>query len=343
MARHLVTGGSGFLGHLIARRLLARGETVRVLDVWRDPQMAPEIEWVECDIRDAAGVRRAMAGIDVVHHNVALVPLTKSGGRFWEVNVDGARIAAEAAVAAGVRSFVHMSSSAVYGLPADCPITDRTPTGPVEIYGRAKLAGEEAVRAVCGAAGLPLVVIRPRTLLGEGRLGIFQILFEWIAAGRAVYVIGSGDVAFQFLHAHDMMDFYMLALDAGRAGVYNVGTDRYGTLREALEHLIAYAGTTSRVRRLPVGPTIGALRLLDVLRLSPLAPWHYLTYHKPFAFDPAPLLALGWRPRYSNDEMLRESYDWFRAHGEDGTSETSGSPHRARVPQRLLRLVKRFS
>ena len=72
-------------------------EHVRVLDVWRDPAMSADIEYVECDIRDRAGVARAMAGIDVVHHNVALVPLTKSGGRFWEVNVDGSRIAAEAA------------------------------------------------------------------------------------------------------------------------------------------------------------------------------------------------------------------------------------------------------
>ncbi|HWP65414.1 MAG TPA: NAD-dependent epimerase/dehydratase family protein [Candidatus Limnocylindria bacterium] len=341
--RHLVTGGCGFLGHLIARRLLERGERVRVLDVWRDRTMSPDIEFVECDIRDRAGVARAMAGIDVVHHNVALVPLTKSGGRFWEVNVEGARIAAEAAVAAGVQGFVHMSSSAVYGLPAEHPITMHTPTRPVEIYGRAKLAGEQAVRQVCEPAGLPLVVIRPRTLLGEGRLGIFQILFEWIEAGRAVYVIGSGDVPFQFLHAHDMMDFYLLALDAGKPGVYNVGTDRYGTLREALEHLIAYAGTRSRVRSLPVGPTIGALRVLDVLRLSPLAPWHYLTYHKPFAFDPAPLLALGWRPRYANDDMLRESYDWFRTHREEAAAGEVGSPHRARVPQRLLRLLKHLS
>jgi nucleoside-diphosphate-sugar epimerase len=343
MMRHLVTGGSGFLGHLIARRLLARGERVRILDVWRDPAAPADIEYVDCDIRDRAGVARAMVGIDVVHHNVALVPLTKSGGKFWEVNVDGARIAAEAAVAAGVRGFVHMSSSAVYGLPADVPITMATPTRPVEIYGRAKLAGEEAVQRVCGAAGLPLVVIRPRTLLGDGRLGIFQILFDWIEAGRAVYVIGSGDVPFQFLHAHDLMDFYLLALDAGKPGVYNVGTDRFGTLRCALERLIVHAGTASRVRRLPVGLTIGALRALDVLRLSPLAPWHYLTYHKPFAFDPAPLLALGWRPRYSNDDMLRESYDWFRAHRDEAPAHGTGSPHRARVHQRLLRLLKHFS
>src|SRR5262249_47600654 len=143
--------------------------------------------------------------------------------------------------------------------------------------------------------------------------GIFQILFEWIRENRNVYVIGEGNGLFQFVQAHDLMDAYLLALDHGQPGVYNVGTDRFGTLREALENLTCYASSTSKVKSLPEALTIGSLGVLDKLGLSPLAPWHYLTYHKPFYFDVSKLLALGWKPRYSNDEMLRESYDWFRA------------------------------
>jgi nucleoside-diphosphate-sugar epimerase len=138
------------------------------------------------------------------------------------------------------------------------------------------------------------------------------------------------------------MDFYMLALDAGRPGVYNVGTDHFGTLREALENLIGHAGTTSRVRSLPVGLTIATLQTLDKLKLSPLAPWHYLTYHKPFSFDVAPLLAMGWQPRYSNDAMMRESYDWFLAHrGEQVGADASA--HRKPVREGLLWLLKQIS
>ena len=65
------------MGNLIARRLHARGERVRVLDIWEDASRPKEIEFVKCDIRDATGVAKAMRGVDVVHHNVALVPLTK--------------------------------------------------------------------------------------------------------------------------------------------------------------------------------------------------------------------------------------------------------------------------
>lgn len=342
-ATHLVTGGSGFLGNLIARRLLARGERVRILDLWEDPSRPREIEFVACDIRDRAGVAKAMAGVDVVHHNVALVPLTKSGNKFWDVNVNGSRIAAEEAARAKVRAFIHMSSSALYGVPTKCPITNDTPLEPIEIYGRGKKAGEEAVREVLEPAGVPLIVIRPRTILGEGRLGIFQILFEWIQEGRNVYVIGSGNVGFQFVHAHDLMDFYMLALDAGRPGIYNVGTDRFGTLREALETLVKFAGTPTRVKSLPEWLTINSLRFADWLRLSPLAPWHYLTYHKAFYFDVQPLLELGWKPGYSNDEMFRESYEWFRANYDRLKAEKAGSAHRKPVKEALLKVVKWFS
>ncbi len=340
---HLVTGGSGFLGNLIARQLLARGDKVKVLDVWEDTTRPRELEYIHCDIRDAKGVRRAMQGVEVVHHNAALVPLTKSGEKFWEVNVEGSRIAAEAAVAARVSSFIHMSSSAIFGAPEHCPITDRSPLRPIEVYGRAKLAGEQAVRAACEAAGLPLIVIRPRTILGEGRLGIFQILFDWIHENRNVYVIGSGKGGFQFVHAHDLVDAYLLALDHAQPGVYNVGTDRYGSVRQALENLIRYAASKSEVKSLPEGLTIGTLRTLDMLHLCPLAPWHYLTYHKPFYFDVSRLLQLGWKPRYSNDEMFRESYDWFLEHHAELAASKAASPHRSRVKEGILALLKRFS
>ena len=340
---HLVTGGSGFLGNLIARRLAARGERVKVLDIWEDPARPKEIEFVPCDIRDREGVRRALSGVQVVHHNAALVPLTKSGDRFQEVNVVGSRIAAEEAARAGVRAFIHMSSSAIFGVPDRCPITEATPLRPAEIYGRAKLAGEQAVREVCRRANLPLIVIRPRTILGEGRLGIFQILFQWIREGRNVYVIGSGDGLFQFVHAHDLMDAYLLALDHGQPGVYNVGAEKFGSVRQALENLIAYAHSPSKVKSLPAGLTRLTLQSLDWLGLSPLAPWHYLTYHKPFHFEVSNLLAMGWRPRYSNDEMFRESYDWFIAHYDRLAAAKAGSAHRRPVKEGLLWLLKKLS
>jgi len=343
MATHLVTGGAGFLGHQTARALHARGERVRVLDILAAPDLPPGVEFVQADILDRARVAEAMAGVDVVHHNAAMVPLTKAGRRFWAVNVEGTENALAAARAAGVRFFIHVSTSAVFGLPERCPITDETPLRPLEAYGRAKLEGERRV-AAAARDGLACAVVRPRTLVGLGRLGIFQILYEWVREGRRVYVIGPGDAPFQLLHAEDAVDLMLRLAERRTPGVYNVGAERFGTLREDLGALIRHAGTAARVVGTPAGPAIAALRLLDLLRLSPLAPWHYRTYHKAFHFDISRALRdLDWRPRYSNAEMLVQSYDWFLAQREEPAAERGRSAHRKAVRQGVLWVLKRLS
>ena len=343
MATHLVTGGAGFLGAQTARALHARGERVRVLDILPAPELPAGIEYLRADVLDATRVAEAMAGVDVVHHHAALVPLTKAGRRLWRVNVVGTQQVLDAARAAGVKFFIHVSTSAVFGRPERCPITDDTPLRPLEDYGRAKLGGEERV-AAAARAGLACAIVRPRTLVGVGRLGIFQILYEWVWEGRRVYVIGDGNAPFQLLHAGDLVDLLLRLAERRRPGVYNVGAERFGTLREDLGALIRHAGTAARVVGVPAGLAIPALRALDWLRLSPLAPWHYLTYHTAFFFDISRAVReLEWRPRYGNAEMLVESYDWFLAHRDSTDAAGARSAHRSAVPEKLLRVLRRLS
>lgn len=336
--QHLITGGSGFIGAMIARRLRARGEQVRILDIVDDPSRPPDIAFVQGSTLDVAAVAAAMRGVDVVHHNAALVAQSAAGRRYWDVNLDGTRMVAQQAAMTGVRHMIHLSTTAIFGLPPKGPITTATVPDPIEEYGKSKLAGERAMHDICQASGIPLITIRPRVTLGAGRLGIFQILFEWIREGRAVRVIGDGSQRQQFVHVDDLIDFYMLALESGRPGTYNVGTDRFGTLREDLEALIVHAGTGARVAGLPVWPAVQTLRLLHALRLSPLTPWHYRTYHRDCYFDTTPLTAMGWRPRYANIDMLVESYEWYKDHASEGVS-----PHRSGLAQGALRLVKALS
>lgn len=340
MAKHLVTGGSGFLGNLIIKRLLDAGDEVVSIDVWQDPLASKEIEFRKIDVRDYQAVLSAMRGVTMVHHNAALVPLTKSGKEFWEVNVEGSKNVASAALKAGVKTFIHMSSSAIYGAPKELPITNKTPTNPIEIYGRGKLAGEKAVREILDGSSVNSIAIRPRTIIGEGRLGIFKILFDWIAESRDIYTIGDGENLFQFVHAHDLMDAYMIISRLEKSGAYNVGTHSFGTLNDALENVIEHAGSSSVVKHLPRKLSIGTLKTLDKLKLSPLAPWHYLTYDKPFYFDVSNLIEMGWKPKYSNDLMLAEAYDSVQ-NMQSTTEEFSA--HRKRVKEGILGLLRKLS
>src|SRR6185369_13020452 len=159
---------------------------------------------------------------------------------------------------------------------------------------------EEHVRRAA-RDGFACAVVRPRTVIGIGRLGIFQVLFEWIREGRNIYVIGSGAQRTQLLHADDLVDFMLLVAERRKSGVYNIGAQRFDTLRADLTAVIRHAGTDARVVGLPAAPAIAALAIADWLRLSPLGPWHYRTYHKDFFFDVTrPMTELGWTPKYSN-------------------------------------------
>lgn len=334
---HLITGGSGFVGSAIARALVARGERVRVLDLWRSAQLPTAVEFIHGDVTDRRAISDVMRDVAFVYHNAAVVPLAKDKNRFWRVNVEGTRLMLEAARRANVSMFSHMSSTAVYGSPTQMPITPDTPRRPIEIFGESKKAAEDLVLAE-NARGLPTSIIRPRAILGEGRLGIFGILFQWIRDGADIYIIGRGENLFQFVHVDDVVEATLRA----SSGAFNIGTEEFSTLRGDLEFLCQYAATGSRVRSLPIWLAKNTLRVLDHAGLSPLSSWHYLTYHRPFYFDASAYEALGFRPRFNNRSALVSTYDWFLKNTND-PRETGGSPHTGHVKQGILNLLKAIS
>jgi nucleoside-diphosphate-sugar epimerase len=346
VALHLVTGANGYVGSFIVRELMRRGEQVRAIDVVTQHSLGPGVDYRVVDVLNMQALREAAVGVDYIHHNAALVPLRKAGDLFWRVNVDGTRNVLLAAKACGVKHISHMSSSAIFGSISaeDCPITHRTQTRPIEAYGRSKLAGEQILSEEAARPnGISCSIVRPRTIIGTERLGIFQVLFEWVSEGRNIYIIGDGRNQFQFAHVQDLVEVSIETALGRKRGIFNIGTDDYGTLLEVLEHLCRHADTGSRVVALPIWLAIPPLWLADKLRLSPLAPWHYLTYHKPFYFDLSDeFRLLEWRPKRSNDQMMTEAYDWYIANRRQ-LERTGGSTHRSAVKQRLLRIIKKLS
>ncbi len=332
----LVTGGSGYFGSVLVDAALAQGWKVRVFDLNPpDPRLdGAGVEYVAGDIVDREAIREACRGADVVMHNVAQVPLARDRELFWSVNVVGTGNLLVAARDAGVTKVVNTSSSAVFGIPESNPVTEETPVRPLEAYGRAKVQAEMLCRDAV-AAGLDVTIVRPRTILGHGRLGIMGALFELVADGAPVFVLGDGSNRYQFVHASDLASACLLA--AGRPGpaVYNVGAAEMGTMRETLQALVDHAGTGSRVRSLPKGPARIAMRALGAPGLAPFAPYHWLLYGESLWFDISRARGeLGWEPRHSNASMVVESYEWFLAHRADldgGNRSTHQSPARLGV------------
>jgi len=339
----LVTGGSGYFGSILVDQALARGDRVRILDV-NEPDPRPagaDVEMIVGDVRDLGAVRKASAGVDVVLHNVAQVPLAKDRELFWTVNVVGTANVLLGAREAGVAKVVATSSSAIYGIPEQNPVDEDTPPRPLESYGRAKLEAEVLCREAA-AGGLDVSIVRPRTILGHGRLGIMAILFEFVAEGAPVYVLDGGHNRYQFVHAEDLADACLRAGDRPGPASYNVGATEFGTMRETLQALVDHAGTGSTVRSLPSAPAAWAMRLASSVGQAPFAPYHWLLYGHSLWFDTTKAQTeLGWRAHHSNVDMLIESYEWFLAHRAELGAE-GRSHHQSPARLGLLKLLKRL-
>ena len=338
-----ISGGAGFLGLHLARRLAADRHDVRSLDLVPLDEPGVDVEELRGDIRDEAACRELVDGARVLVHAAAALPIRGSRAEIRSVNVDGTLTLLAAAVEAGVKRVVFVSSTAVYGVPEKHPIEEDDPLEGVGHYGESKIAAEEVCRAFM-RRGLECVILRPKTFIGPERLGVFEILFDWIREGRRIYVLGDGANHYQLLAVEDLVEAIVLAARkrAAAGETLNVGAKEFGTVRSDLQALIDHAGSSSRITPVPAKPSEVILRGLELARLSPLVEWHYKTAHRDSFVDVA--LAeqvLGWKPRLSNADALIETYDWYLAHRHELAD--GGVTHRVPWNQRALGVLKRIS
>jgi nucleoside-diphosphate-sugar epimerase len=344
--RWAITGGAGFLGLHLARRLLADGHEVRTLDLapLDDPELERDVEEIHGDVRDPADAARVAGRADVLVHAAAALPIQASRESIRSVNVDGAAVTLAAALEAGVKRAVLISSTAVYGVPKHHPIAEDAPLVGVGHYGESKIEAEQ-VAEDAGRRGLEVVILRPKTFIGPERLGVFEILFDWIREGRRIPILGDGSNRYQLLAVEDLVEATVSAATADVAGeAFNIGATEFGTVRSDLEALIAHAGSGSRLRPVPARPAEVALRVLELARLSPLAEWHYRTAHRDSFVDVSKAQRLlDFTPRLSNEQALCETYDWYLANHAMRSGITPGVTHRVPWDQRALGVLKKLS
>ena len=338
----LITGGAGFLGINLCRHLLRGGARLRSVDI--APFDYPErhaVEVVQADIRDAAAMERAMLGIDVVVHCAAALPRA-SAAEIHSTNVEGTRLLLARAEYARVRRFVFISSTAVYGIPWHEPIVETDPLRGVGPYGVSKILGEQScIQARAG--GLYVPILRPKTFVGPERLGVFELLYQWAYEGRNFPVLGSGENPYQLLDVEDLCEVIELCCRVDQSianDTFNVGAQQFGTMRENFQAVLDRAGHGGRVVSLPKVPAVLALRLLQMLHLSPLYPWVYDTVGKESWVSIERLQQrLSFTPRFSNRAALIRNYDWYAAHRSEFIGK-SGRTHRLPWRHGLLELAK---
>ncbi len=341
----LVTGGSGFLGINLIRFLLRTGEyDIRSLDI--APFKYPEVSQVEAiigDVRSRGDVEKAMQGVDVVVHAAMALPLYPKR-EILTTGIDGTRMVLSCAADAGIKRVVHISTTAVYGIPDHHPLLETDTLDGVGPYGVAKVAAE----GICEEfrqKGMCVPVLRPKSFIGPERLGIFVLLYDWAATGHNFPMIGNGRNRYQLLDVEDLCQAIYLTMTKGDEVVndtFNIGAKDFKTMGEEYQAVLMRAGYGKRVIGFPAQLLIWPLRILDWFRLAPVYKWVYETASKDsFVSIEKAERVLGYKPQYSNTDALLRNYDWYLAHRTQFEGE-SGVTHRLPWKQGVLGLAKLF-
>jgi nucleoside-diphosphate-sugar epimerase len=342
--KYLITGGSGFLGINLTRYLLNKSHDVICYDIADfDYPERDRITFIKADIRDRAALDRVMPGVQVVVHAAAALPLY-SREDIYTTDVVGTRNVVEAAYQAGVERLIHISSTAVYGIPDHHPLYEDDPLCGVGPYGEAKIEAER----VCleyRQKGMCIPIIRPKSFVGPERLGVFALLYDWAKDGRSFPILGNGRNRYQYLDVEDLCDaIYLCAtLPCEKTNdTFNIGAKEFGTVAEDFQAVLDYAGYGKKVKPFPAGPVILGLRILEVLGLSPLYKWVYETIAKDsFVSIEKAERILGFRPKYSNKDALLRNFQWYLDNYEKFAHQ-SGVSHRVPWKQGALAIIKRL-
>jgi UDP-glucose 4-epimerase len=341
----LITGGAGFFGDILKTRLLADGNHCVSIDLQKDSTTHPNLECIQGDIRDktrfaALFERHRFEG---VFHCAAILAHDVADKRFlWTSNVDGSRIVAELCAEHGVPKLVFTSSNCLWAEPFNRPVTEEDEPRPREVYGASKWEAEKVLRSFQDR--LNIAIIRTPTIIDSGRLGLLAILFEFIADGRRVWVVGEGSNRYQFVYAPDLADACVRAMTSTTNGVFNVGSDDVPTVRDAYQYVIDRAATGARIASLPTWPTLPVMRIAYRLGLSPLGPYQYRMIAESFVFDTSRIRQqLSWSPTLTNGEMLYRAYAYYQRHRRDIEARTDVSAHKRPARMGVIRLLKWIS
>ena len=341
----LITGGSGFLGINLTRYLYNLGYNIKIIDLVKFDyeDMIDKIDFLQGDIRNKSDLREIMDGADYVVHCAMALPLYPKK-EILSTGIRGTGYVLEIAKEMKVKRVVHISSTAVYGIPDHHPLYETDKLQGVGDYGYAKIKAEK----ICEdfrKKGSIVSILRPKSFIGPERLGVMAIYYDWIKRGKSIPIIGNGKNRYQLLDVEDLCHAIILCLTKPKILVndtFNIGAKEFTTMKEDFGAILRFVKSKKRIIPTPAKPLILLLRFLEFLHLSPLYKWVYETAPEDsFVGVEKAEKVLGLVPKYSNKQALIRNYKWYIANlhkfeGKEGVS------HRVPWKQGILKFVSWF-
>ncbi len=322
----LVTGGTGFTGKALVRRLLDEGHQVVALDYQEGLKTEELRQWgaevVIGTVTDREVVRRCMEGVEVVHHLAAAFrELDVPHSYYDEVNIGGTRICLEEAKEAGVRKFIYCSTCGVHGNVDNPPADENAPINAADYYQQTKYRAEPVVLEF-HRNGLPSVILRPAAIYGPGDPERFFMIFKRVSKG-VFPMFGSGRTLYHPLYIDHLVDAFLLVQEegVGDGQAYLIADEEYVSIEDLVRRTARALGVEVRIPHYPILPLIIAGHVCEKackpLKIKPpIFPRRVDWFRQNRAFDISKAKReLGYAPNISLDEGLRRTADWYRAEG----------------------------
>jgi nucleoside-diphosphate-sugar epimerase len=324
--RILVTGGTGFTGTALVRRLLDAGHAVVTLDYKEGLQSevlrSRGAQLITGSVTDPGAVDRCMEKVDLVFHLAAAFRELNVPNSFYdEVNVGGTRIVLEAARRHGARKFVYCSTCGVHGNVDRPPANEDAPIKPADYYQRTKYEAEAIVLDRMGQ-GMETLVIRPTAIYGPGDPERFFMIFKRVANGTFP-MFGSGRTLYHPLYIDNLVDAFLLCLrpGVGRGRAYLIADQDYYPIEEIVQAVARALDVPVRIPHYPILPVVALGHLVEKICrplgvTPPIFPRRVDWYRQNRAFDISRARTeLGFVPRISLEEGLRRTGAWYREMG----------------------------
>jgi 2-alkyl-3-oxoalkanoate reductase len=322
----LVTGGTGFTGKALVQRLLGQGHEVVALDSKEGLKTQELRDWgaevILGSVTDEEVVRRAMRGVEVVHHLAAAFrEMNVPDSYYHEVNVGGTRNVLDAALAEGVRKVIYCSTCGVHGNVDHPPAGEDAPIQPADYYQRTKWEAEPVVREF-NERGLETVILRPAAIYGPGDPERFFLIFQRVAKGTFP-MFGNGKTYYHPLYIDNLIDALLLAMENGRGNgeAYLIADERYLEIEDLVRRVARALEVDVKIPHLPVWPVVAAGHVCEKVCkpfgiTPPLFPRRVDWYrqNRAFKIDKA-RQDLGYAPKVDIDEGLRRTAEWYRREG----------------------------
>lgn len=325
-SRALVTGGTGFTGSVLVKKLVKQG--VKVVAIARPTSNVEQfqglpIEWIRGDVFDEHLIQKAVKGVNYIFHMVTPFREAKSPDLgYYNVHVLSTQLLAKAALQeSDFRRFVHVSTIGVHGHVENPPGDENCPIHPGDIYQETKLEGELWIAKFGKETGLPVTVVRPAGIYGPGEKRLLKI-YKWVV-GKWVPVIGNGSNLLHFIHVEDLTDFFILCATHPQAvgEVFICGSKRSISFRQMVDLIGDYYGVSAKFIRLPAAPLFALGDFFEfICRPLGIEPPIYRRrlafYTKDRSFNTSKMQrVLGFVPAHDDEQGLKELAQWYLDQG----------------------------